>query len=106
MLVEKKDRAKIFMPFDALKGLKEAFLEKERIVVEKKDLTEDDINQLNYVFSVIKIGDMVECIYYDNDEYISKKGLVSKINFDGRVLQIVKDKIKFDDIYLLNIVEI
>ncbi len=106
MLVEKKDRAKIFMPFDALKGLKEAFLEKERIVVEKKDLTEDDINQLNYVFSIIKIGDMVECIYYDNDEYISKKGLVSKINFDGRVLQIVKDKIKFDDIYLLNIVEI
>lgn len=106
MLVEKKDRAKIFMPFDALKGLKEAFLEKERIVVEKKDLTEDDINQLNYVFSIIKIGDMVECVYYDNDEYISKKGLVSKINFDGRVLQIVKDKIKFDDIYLLNIVEI
>ena len=45
-------------------------------------------------------------VYYDNDEYISKKGLVSKINFDGRVLQIVKDKIKFDDIYLLNIVEI
>lgn len=106
MLVEKSQRAKIFMPFDALKGLKEAFLEKERIVVEKKDLTDDDINQLNYVFSIIKIGDMVECVYYDNDEYISKKGLVSKINFDGRMLQIVKDKIKFDDIYLLNIVEI
>lgn len=104
--MEKNQRAKIFMPFDALKGLREAFLEKERIVVPKRDLTEDDINELNYVFSIIKIGDMVECVYYDNDEYVSKKGLISKINFDGRVVQIVKEKINFDNIYSLKIIEI
>ena len=102
--MEKNQRAKIFMPFDALKGLKEAYKEKERIVVPKKELTEDDFDKLNYIFSILKPSDMVECIYYDNDEYIIKSGLVSKINIDTRIVQIVKDKIEFDKIIDMKII--
>ena len=39
----KADRAKQFIPFDALKGLKEALKEKEKIYVEKKELSEEEI---------------------------------------------------------------
>ena len=35
-MVNKSDRARIFMPFDALKGYKEAIQEKRRVVVSKK----------------------------------------------------------------------
>ena len=34
-------RAKQFMPFDALKGYKEAIKEKQKVIVEKKELSED-----------------------------------------------------------------
>lgn len=33
----KVDRASLFMPFDALKGFREALKEKEKEVIEKKD---------------------------------------------------------------------
>ena len=40
MAIRKKaDRAKLFIPFDALKGLKEALREKEKVLCEKKELT-------------------------------------------------------------------
>ena len=55
------------MPFDALKGFKEAIHEKERILVEKKELTEDDYNKLNLAFSNIKKGSMVKVVYYSID---------------------------------------
>ena len=43
-----EDRAKQFMPFDALKGFREALAEKEKLVEEKKsaeraELTEEEL---------------------------------------------------------------
>ena len=37
----KTDRAKLFAPFDALSGFREALREKERIIVPKIDLSEE-----------------------------------------------------------------
>ena len=41
---------------------------------------EDALDYLDYQLSIIKVGDMVEAIYYDNDAYVKIRGLVSKIN--------------------------
>jgi hypothetical protein len=38
IIVSDSKRAKIFTPFDALKGFKEAIHEKKRILVEKRSL--------------------------------------------------------------------
>ena len=98
-------RAKIFMPFDALKGFKEAIHEKERILVEKKELTEDDYTKLNLAFSNIKKGSMVKVVYYSIDSYIEFTGLVSDINPSARYIKVVKEKIFFDDIQDITIVD-
>ena len=48
-------RAQIFQSFDALKGFREILKEKERIIVPKKILSEDDLAELDYK---IKNGEM------------------------------------------------
>lgn len=92
------DRARIFMPFDALKGFKEAIKEKERIIVAKKDLTEDDYIRLNETYKRIQKGSIVKIIYYSIDSYIEYTGMVSDINEGERYIKVVKEKIPFSTI--------
>lgn len=99
------NRAKIFMPFDALKGFKEAIKEKERIVVEKKEMTEDLYEELNLEFKKIKKGSIVKVIYYSKDEYIEYTGMVSEVNESARYIKVVKEKISLDDILSIKVEE-
>lgn len=101
-MVNKSDRARIFMPFDALKGYKEAIQEKQKIVVDKKELSEDDAVSLSRKLSNVKVGNMIKVTYYHEGEYIMIEGMVSKIKIEERELMIVKTKIKFDDIININ----
>lgn len=91
-------RAKQFMPFDALKGFKEAIKERQRIIVSKKELTLDDIDNLNYKFTQIKKGKVIKVIHYNKGDYVETTGILTKLNTEDRILTIVKTKIKFDDI--------
>lgn len=93
------------MPFDALKGFREAIKEKEKIVVEKKELTEDDYNKLNEAFLKIKKGSIIRVIYYSKEEYLEYTGMVSEVNESARYIKIVKEKISLDDIKEVNIIE-
>ena len=102
---EYQDRAKIFLSFAALKGFEEALKEKEKVVVAKKEMSEEKKMTISYRLSKIKKNDMVSAIYYDNGEYLKVQGLVSKIDTVYQELVIVKTKIKFDDIYELRIIE-
>ena len=104
-MVNKSDRARQFMPFDALKGYKEAIKEKQKIIVEKKELSEDDAIILSRKLNEIKKGDMIKVIYYLDSQYICIEGMLSKINIDERYLMIVKTKIPFIDIKSLDILE-
>ena len=91
------ERAKQFMPFDALKGFKEALREKEKIVVDKIDLGEDAIIEINNILTTLKIGDIVKVVYFKEKEYIEVTGMISKIKNDFFV--IVKEKIMYNNIY-------
>lgn len=88
-------RAQIFQSFDALKGFRETLKEKERVIVPKKILSEDDLAELDYKVHQIKVGMMIQITYYDNGQYIQIEGIVSKINLDTKMIQIVKTKINF-----------
>ena len=91
------ERAKQFMPFDALKGFKEALKEKEKIIVDKIDLCEDAIIEINNILINLKVGDIVKVVYFKQNEYIEVTGMISKIKNDFFV--IVKEKIMYNKIY-------
>lgn len=51
--IELTRRAKIFSPFDALKGFNEAVAAKDIIYVNKKELNEEEIRDLNIMLSTL-----------------------------------------------------
>lgn len=101
--MQNNDRAKQFMPFDALKGFKEEINKRKRVVVAKRELSEDDLQELQNKVYLINTGMIVEITYYDNDQYVKIKGMVSKINFDLKYIVIVKTKINIDCIVNINL---
>lgn len=106
------DRAKQFIPFAALKGYEEALHAKEKIIVPRIELSEDRQEELDRKLHLIHRGDMISVIYfhnyhdyslsYDFGEYLKITGMISSLDTDTRILQVVNEKIKFDDIYDLS----
>ncbi|MDD6155602.1 MAG: YolD-like family protein [Lachnospiraceae bacterium] len=97
--MSREDRAKQFMPFAALKGFEEELEKKEKMIVEKVELSEERKEELDRAFSQIKKRDMVEVIYYKDGEYLQLKGMVSRIDAEGGSLTVVNTKIPFSDLY-------
>ena len=96
-----ENRAKQFVPFAAVKGFEEALRAKERIVVEKIELSEERKAELDFKLQQIQKRDIVTVVYFDKDEYVKVEGMVSRLDIDARILKIVNTKIAFDDIYEL-----
>ncbi len=46
---------------------------------------------------------IVQVEYYENKQYVQIKGIVSKINLDTKIIQIVKTKINLLDIVSIEI---
>lgn len=94
-----ENRAKQFVPFAALKGYEEALRAKEKIVVEKIELSEEKKAELDYKMHQIKKNDIITVVFFLKGEYIKMEGMVSRLDTDARILKIVNTKISFDDIY-------
>lgn len=77
------NRAKLFLSYDSLKGFKERIHAKERIVVEKPKLSEDQLYELDWKIKQIKTGMMISVLYFDRNEYVYKEGVVTKIKFNN-----------------------
>ena len=97
-----ENRAKQFVPFAAVKGYEEALRAKEKIVVEKIELSEEKKAELDYKLHQIKKNDIITVVYFLKDEYIKLEGMVSRLDTDVRVLKVVNTKIPFEDIYDLS----
>lgn len=98
MKMNRLDRAKQFMPFDALSGLRDALRERERIVVPKKDLSEEMKEELDWKLRQIHLNDIITVVYFQNGEYLKVTGMVSGIDPYSRTLRIVNTRVTFDDI--------
>lgn len=99
MVVNKVARAKQFLSFDALKGLQEALRDKEIEYEEKRDLSEDTLNELNNKFNQIENESYVEITFYKNGKYSEIKGKVTNIDY-------IKKKIQINEKYNINICDI
>ena len=93
-----QNRAIQFKAFDALSGLTEAIKERERVIVKKKDLSEESLAELNYKFSQVKKGMIITLDYFDYDSYVRLCGVVTKVDLIEKFIKIVKKKIYFKDI--------
>ena len=108
-----EDRAKIFMPFAALRGYEEAIAAKERIVVPRVELSEESNEYLDLQLARIEQEllqgqhPVITVVYFQKDkdspldggEYIRFTGMVARFDKTARILQIVDKRLRLEDIY-------
>lgn len=103
--MNREDRAKQFMPFDALKGLSDALRlkEYEHDRVLKSDLSEEKIEEISKVLASIKKNDLVEVAYFRDGHYFCEKG---KCNIDivNRKLYLPLVTIDFEEIFEIKLI--
>ena len=96
------DRAKIFIPFESLKGFKDYLKEKERVVVERKLLLEDVCEELDRKLHSLKKGDIIRIVYYDKDAYVKIEGMLADIDLEYKKrIRVVNTWIDLEDIVVI-----
>ena len=99
------DRAKIFLPFDALKGFKEALKEEEKERCEQKILSEEQKEELNKQISSLQKGMLIKIKVYNLSEqtYEEVEGIFTRLDIVNKKLYIVKQGYDIDLIISLEI---
>ena len=92
------DRARQFLPFDALKGFRESLEKTEFLFENKKTLSSDSEEELNNKFLSLSIGNYVFVKYYYQFECVESYGIIKKIDTIYKNLYLSNSKISFDDI--------
>lgn len=100
----RKDRAKQFLPFDALKGLQEALREKEIEYEERKELSEESYEKLQEEFNKIELGSNVKIKYYKDRKYKNIVGAINNIDNVKKKVQINEVSINISDIIEIEII--
>ena len=97
-------RAKVFQPFDALVGLREAIAAKERVTEPKRELTEDSIAEINKTLMELQKGQIITVVYYGDYEqnYLQLTGPVTKVDPYWSSLQIGNTILNFPEIYQIS----
>ncbi len=101
------ERAKIFMPFEPLKGYRALLAERERQmrVVPRMDLSDEQRCEISDCIRALKSGDAVCITYYADDCYQTLRGLVSKVRLADGELVVADEVIAFGDIGLIERME-
>ena len=96
-------RAKQFMPFDALTGLREAIAAKERMIEPRRYPSEDAIAEINEKLLDLHKGQIITVVYYGDYEqrYLQLTGPVIKVDPYWHSIQIENITIDFSEIYEL-----
>ena len=89
-----QNRAKIFMPFDALSGFKEALKREENLHENKYSKEETIIDKLKKLYK----GDRVEVTYFYNFEVINSFGELKGIDYKKKLIKVSNSVIGFDSI--------
>ena len=103
----RQERAKQFQPFDAMKGLQEALRDREErhSRVEKREISEETMEQLSDTIGRLEPGMVVEIEYYKAFHDIANRGKIAKVDLVYKYLVLGDEKIRFNDIYNLIFIE-
>ncbi len=103
MDISRNDRARQFLPFDALNGFSDAIREKEIEYVEKKELSDEQIEEICNKINELEKDDAVEITYYKNKQYKEIVGNVQEINYEKKKIILYENiNINFSDIFKIN----
>ena len=100
-MMSRMERAKQFIPFDAMKGLQEELRERERrrSRVERHDISEEAIEENSAVLLKLRKGSLIRLDCHRDFHDITLEGAVSEINLTYKFLKLNGEKIFFEDIY-------
>ena len=104
--MNRAERAKQFVPFDALKGLQEELRirEERRTRIEKKALSEEQIERISSRLLKLRNGSKIAITFYSRGHYLSIEGYVSEVNSIYAYIKIGNEKVFFADIYKIAII--
>lgn len=93
-------RAKLFQPFDALVGLREAIAAKERVTEPRRYPSEDAIAEINAKLLGLQKGQIITVVYYGDYEqaYLQLTGPVSKVDPYWHTIKVGNTTIDFSEI--------
>ena len=96
-----RERAKQFLPFDAMKGLTEELRKREErhTRVSRAELSETQIAEINAALSALHAGDTAEITYYLFGHYHTEKLTFVKNDLYKKILITKEKQIPFEDIF-------
>ena len=111
-MMTRENRAKQFMPFDAMNGLSEAMQEREErhSRVQKHGVSEEDQALISETLCKVEKGSKIFVRYYADFHDREAEGIITQINRDYRFLRFSKvgyhteEKICFEDLYGIQVV--
>jgi hypothetical protein len=103
MEMSRLDRARQFLPFDALKGFQEALREKEKEYVERIDLDDEQKDLLSEQLARVEINSNIKLTYFFQRQYYTITGHVKNIDSIKKKIIIDDNKISFYDILKIEI---
>ena len=98
-MLSRVERAKQFLPFDAVKGLQVALREKEIEHINKFELSDEQIENISDTLKMLRIGEKIEFVYYVDRQYKKMQGNVVKLNNVKKSILIDDIEIFFVDIF-------
>ena len=103
--MRREDRAKQFLPFDAMKGLQEALREREEKVlrVPRREPDEERVAAINEALSLAQKGDLAEVVYFKDGSYSLIQSIVKKVDVVEKYLVVGGLKIPFSDVFDLKL---
>ena len=103
--MRREDRAKQFLPFDAMKGLYEALRRQEELAerVEKVEPSEEDAAVISSVLSRLGRGDSVNVTFFRAGHYLTLSGSVTAFDRVKRIFAVGGDPIPFEEILAIEI---
>lgn len=103
--MNRADRAKQFLPFDALRGLQDELRLRENLYarVEKKELSDEYKEKISAKLNKLELGIIADIVSYNHGHYIRTQGKVANIDIIAKFLIINDEKIRFDNLYKINL---
>ena len=105
MHMSSSQRAAQFAPFAALTGYDEMIEASNIIYDTRKELSEDELDELNRSINVLKKNDTVKVVYFDRGYYKELTGKVTRIDLYEKTIRIDDLTIRLMNLRTLEIIE-
>ena len=107
-MMTRAERAKIFAPFDAMKGLQEALRDREERHqrLERHEISDEQAEENSRVLMKLRRGMKVEVECYHAVHDIIVRGTITDMDLTFHWLKLEDEQFYFEDIYLIRITDL